>query len=229
VRDLQIRLCVATLAERIFSWVCSHWRRTSWEKRYRLSFTDPCNIRTVSLYLYFTIEGFIEIFPLSAYINSKRHFYLSDKFSQVLGTSPGIAGKSGKESPRGSGATVRTARGGWQKDVSFALEEKLLARYEGAKVTADKPRAYTFGNRVWAFPMNLCEAHLILWPFLSNSFEEFFDRPRWIISILTYFENFFDKWQYNGIAIAIIESILCSFISHIIREKKLIKRTFLIF
>ena len=105
-----------------------------------LCFTDPCNVRTASLYLYFTIEGFIEISPLSPYINSKGHFYLSDKFSQVLGTSLGTAGKSGKESPRGGETSARTVVGdGRRTNASFALEEKLLARYEETKVTADKP------------------------------------------------------------------------------------------
>jgi len=108
--------------ESSFLEVCSYWRWTSWEKRYRLSFTDPCNIRTVSLYLYFTIEGFIEIFPLSAYINSKRHFYLSDKLSQVLGTSPGTAGKSGKrrsERPAGDGrkTSVSHSRRNYWRDM----------------------------------------------------------------------------------------------------------------
>lgn len=147
--------------------VCSHWRWTSWEKRYRLNFTDPCNVQTASLYLYFTIEGFIEISPLSPYINSKRHFYLSDKFSQVLGTSPDTAGKSGKESPRG-GWGCRPAGDGRKTDASFALGEELLARYEGAKVTADKPRAYVWKSYMSVFLRNLCEAHLILWSFFSN-------------------------------------------------------------
>lgn len=144
---------------------------------YRMCFTDPCNVRTVSLYLYFTIEGFIEISPLSPYINSKRHFYLSDKFSQVLGTSLGTAGKSGKESPRGGGTSIRTAAGDGKErgirktNASFALEEELLARYEEAKVTTDKPWTY-----VWKSYMNVSyefirDPHLILWPFLSSSFE----------------------------------------------------------
>ncbi|EGI59185.1 hypothetical protein G5I_12682 [Acromyrmex echinatior] len=60
----------------------------------------------------------------------------------VLGTSLGTAGKSGKESPRGgeTSPSVRTVVGdGTRTNASFALEEELLARYEEAKVTADKP------------------------------------------------------------------------------------------
>lgn len=38
----------------------------------------------------------------------------------------------------------RPAGDGRKTDASFALAEELLARYEGAKVTADKLRAYVW-------------------------------------------------------------------------------------
>ncbi|TGZ47459.1 hypothetical protein DBV15_00179, partial [Temnothorax longispinosus] len=76
-------------------------------------------------------------------------------------------------------------------DASFALEEELLARYEGAKVTADKPRAY-----VWKSYMNIFHRIYARGPpdslIISLELVRIIYRSSsmYVISTLIYFRNF---------------------------------------
>lgn len=94
------------------------------EKRYRLNFTDPCNIRTASspspvctLQSRVLLKSLSLSLPLSVRcINSGRHFYLSDKFSRVLGTScPSRVRERERESGKESSREVCQGVGGGGK------------------------------------------------------------------------------------------------------------------
>lgn len=182
MRDLQIRFCIAIdiLTKRASSWGIQSLKVNGLRETVP-SFTDPCNVQTASLYLYFTIEGFIEISPLSPYINSKRHFYLSDKFSQVLGTSPSTARKSGKESPQGDGDVGPDGPRGMIERPTPVLHSRrnYWRDMKGPKLPLINPK-HTFGNRIWALSTKFMHGppdsltvslefiRIIYWSFILN-------------------------------------------------------------